>query len=317
MSGGTPWSGADPRRPRFAPIALAAALLCSATGAAAGVLSGHCQDPPARNAAQHDALLQFSAVVRKALQDSGAEAALVARSGLDLSSLGLRYSHAGLSLRESPQTPWAVRQLYYACDEGRPLIFDQGLAAFLGGLATLDSGHVAVLLLPADAARTLVHAALDPDRALGLLGRHYSANAYGWGLQYQNCNQWLAELLATAWGDLSAGEGLRARAQHWLQSQAYHPTRITVSPLVSTVGTLVPWLRRDDHPPEAAQAGVFTVSMPASLEAFVQTRVAGARRLEFCLGAGHIIMRSGWTPLDADCVAAPGDTVLPLKAAAS
>ena len=35
--------------------------------------------------------------------------------------------------------------------------------------------------------------------ALALLGREYSANAYPFSPRYQNCNQWVAELLATAW----------------------------------------------------------------------------------------------------------------------
>ncbi|MDE2276337.1 MAG: DUF2145 domain-containing protein, partial [Burkholderiales bacterium] len=55
-------------------------------------------------------MLQFSAIVRQALDASGAAAALVSRSGLDLSRFDLRYSHAGVSLQHSPETPWSVRQ---------------------------------------------------------------------------------------------------------------------------------------------------------------------------------------------------------------
>ena len=55
-----------------------------------------------------------------------------------------------------------------------------------------------MLLLPAAEAAQLEQAALDRRRALGLLGASYSANAYAFGLRHQNCNQWLAELLASA-----------------------------------------------------------------------------------------------------------------------
>jgi hypothetical protein len=43
-------------------------------------------------------------------------------------------------------------------------------------------------------------AALDTPLALQLLGGSYSANAHAFSTRYQNCNQWVAELLAEAWG---------------------------------------------------------------------------------------------------------------------
>ena len=58
--------------------------------------------------------------------------ALVSRSGLDLSRFNIRYSHAAIAWR-SEQGQWAARQLYYACDEHRPRIYDQGLAGFATG----------------------------------------------------------------------------------------------------------------------------------------------------------------------------------------
>ena len=33
--------------------------------------------------------------------------------------------------------------------------------------------------------------------AVGLLAANYSANAYAYGLHFENCNQWLVELLAS------------------------------------------------------------------------------------------------------------------------
>ena len=91
-----------------------------------------CDRPAKVTAAAQDHVLRFAAVVKDELERSGATAAVVSRAGLDLARLGLRYSHAGLALKASPNSPWSVRQLYYACDEARPRIFDQGMMAFGG-----------------------------------------------------------------------------------------------------------------------------------------------------------------------------------------
>ena len=110
---------------------LAAASLAQAAGSHAS--SRFCDRPAAIDASQQDRLLRFAAVARalERLLDHGV--ALISRSGLDLSRFGVRYSHAGISLKASPNGAWSVRQLYYACDESRPRLFDQGMAGFLIG----------------------------------------------------------------------------------------------------------------------------------------------------------------------------------------
>ena len=64
---------------------------------------------------------------------------------------------------------------------------------------------------PAECRSALERAARDNRQALSLLGATYSANAYPFSLQYQNCNQWVAEMLAAAWGALAAATTARAR----------------------------------------------------------------------------------------------------------
>ncbi|MES1163309.1 MAG: DUF2145 domain-containing protein, partial [Rhizobacter sp.] len=208
---------------------------------------------------------------------SGASVALVSRSGLDLRRFGLRYSHAGISLKASPNTPWSVRQLYYACDEGRPRLFDQGLSGFLLGTDDPAIGYVSVVLLPKPEAEALEQAALDNARALQLLNATYSANAYAWGLRYQNCNQWVAELLAAAWGHPADDAAPRAEAQRWLAAHGYVPTRVKVgNRLLMWAGAFVPWLHDDDHPSDDVAQMVFRISMPESIERFVRGTVPGA-----------------------------------------
>jgi hypothetical protein len=301
-----------------------ALLLAGASAAAhAGVLR-YCEAPRELSAVQRDTLLRVAALVRQELQRAGASAALVSRSGLDLGRFGARYSHAGISVAESPSVPWAVRQLYFDCDERRARLFDQGIAGFLLGQHDGRVGFVSLVLLPEAAAQPLAQAALDDARAMALVGSQYSANAYAYSTRYQNCNQWVAELMAAAWGGLvgpgrvSGHEGgsppdgqpagLRARAQHWLRQAAYRPSPMSLRPgALILVAPFLPWVQLDDHPEAALQEQVFEVSMPASLEAFVRAREPAATRIELCHTSRHVVLRRGWTPLNDDCVAEAGD----------
>ena len=284
----------------------------SPEGSTVGSL-GLCAQSPELGAAQHDRRLRLVARLRQVLQDSGAPVALVSRSGVDLTRFALRFSHAGIALRDSPNTPWSVRQLYYACDEGRPRLFDQGLAGFLLAADDAPSGHVSVLLLPHAPSQALAAAALDRRRALQLLAGRYSANAHAFSTRYQNCNQWVAELLAAAWGGLGDAPD-RAQAQAWLQTQGYAPHRFEVgSRWLVWLARLLPLLHDDDHPAEDRDASVYRVSMPVSLEAFVRRTVPGARRVELCHDERHIVVRQGWDPLGPGCEAGPGDLRIPFE----
>jgi hypothetical protein len=304
--------------------ALAAlAALCS-PGAQATSLRA-CDPPDNLTAAQKDKIFTFGAVIKTELEKSGQRLALIARAGLDLGRFGVRYSHAGFSLKHSPDTPWAIRQLYYACDEKQPHIFDQGMLGFLLGMNEPSRGFVSVLLLPEAEAAVIEQAALDKNQALQLLGATYSANAYAFSQKYQNCNQWVAEVLAAARGGLLQGPEapraepqpslppLRERAQAWLKTQGYTPSVIDVRWRPLMWGTVfVPWLNNDDHPPEDQAQAIYRVSMPAAIEGFLRQQVPGAQRLEFCHTDRHVVVRRGWTPLAEGCVPEEGDTVVPL-----
>ena len=112
---------------------LAAALLLFASAGAWAGIPTFCDRADKVTAADQDRVLRFAAAVKDELARSGASLALVARAGLDLSRFGLLYSHAGIALKNNPDGPWAVRQLYYACDESRPRLFDQGMSGFVLG----------------------------------------------------------------------------------------------------------------------------------------------------------------------------------------
>ncbi len=306
-------------------VARCALLLVAAVGLqplgaqAASVGQRFCDVQTPLQAPQLDRLLRFAAIAKDALQASGADVALVARSGLNLGRFGVRYSHAGITLRQGELGAWSVRQLYYACDEGRPQVFDQGLAGFVAGTEDPDSGYLSAVLLPAGAAQALQRAAIDKARAVGLLAARYSANAYAHSLRYQNCNQWLVELLAVAWGDLHADPaqpGLRSQAQGWLAAQGYAPEGVDVgSHALMAVAPLVPWIHLDDHPESDRFALRLRTSLPADIERFVRQLEPQSQRIELCHAAGRVVLRRGWVPIAAGCVPESGDRVFRLDAA--
>ncbi len=326
-------------RRRAAPQAILngrlAGLLCIAGLSLAGSGTAHaewlnlCDRQAKVSASQQDKLFRFGAIIKAELAQSGHKAALMARSGLDLQRFGIRYSHAGVSLQASENTPWSVRQLYYACDERKPRVYDQGISGFLLGTDNPNVGYISVVFLPDDKADELARAALDKRQALSVLGATYSANAYPFSTRYQNCNQWLIELLATAWGGLDtqpdAADQLdsagalrmpvvrRSQAQSWLKAQAYEPTDIDVGyRWLMWAGSFIPFVHSDDHPQQDIDARHYRVSMPAAIEAFVRQVVPQATRVEFCHTEDHVVIHRGWSDLPEGCVPGGEDEVIRL-----
>ncbi len=277
----------------------------------------YCDAPAALTVAQQDKLLRFSELIKSQLTSSNHSVALISRSGLDLSRFNLRYSHSGLSVLQSANGPWSVRQLYYACEDRTPKIFDQGMAGFVMGTNSPQLGFVSVVLLPADANVQLEAAALDNPLALNFLGSKYSANAYAFSQIYQNCNQWLIELLASAFARIdpqAKPAKTRSDAQAWLISNQYNPTEIAVgNPILMMLGAFVSHIHNDDHPPENISQMKYRLSMPQSIEDFVRQRFAGAQRIEFCHNHDHMVVHKGWSPIAHECVPVEGDLVVSNK----
>lgn len=276
-----------------------------------------CANPEALSPTDKDRLFRFAAIVKAELEQSGERVALIARSGMNLSRFATRYSHAGLTLKASANAPWSVRQLYYACDEERPHIYDQGMSGFVLGTDEPAVGYISLVFLPPSAAAALESTALDNRQALQVLNARYSANAYPYSLQYQNCNQWVMEVLALAWAPLplTAPTGATARqdAQQWLKARGYTPSVMDVgSRLLMALGNAMPWLHSDDHPEEDLARAVYRVSMPASIEAFVRQEVPAASRVEICHNPRQVVIHRGWEAMAEGCVPGPGDTVIAL-----
>ncbi|WP_020654921.1 DUF2145 domain-containing protein [Massilia niastensis] len=308
----------------FKRLSVAALALCASAGAWAG-MPAFCERSNDITAADQDRVLRFAGVIKQELARSGARVALIARAGLDLSRFGLLYSHAGIALRDNPGGPWAVRQLYYACDESVPRLFDQGVSGFALGADAPSRGHISLVFLPDEESAQLEQAALDKRLGLALLAGKYSANAYAYGTRYQNCNQWVAELIASAWGGLdgqdaapaatgdAARNPAREHAQEWLRGQGYTAGPVKVpSHLLMFAGQFVPLLHMNDHPVEDIHALALHVSVPDAIEGFVRRQAPQARRVELCHDQQRIVVHRGWEQLGAGCRPMPGDDVIPL-----
>ncbi|MDZ7814128.1 MAG: DUF2145 domain-containing protein [Ideonella sp.] len=263
-----------------------------------------CGLPPDRSVAQEERLLLLTAAVKAELQRAGAPVALVSRSGLNLGRFGLRYTHAGWSLREGADLPWAVRQLYFDCDEQFPRLFDQGITGFVRGVDDPELAFISLVWLPEGPAQAVTAAATDKVRALSLQSGRYSANAYAFSTRSQNCNQWALELLAHAVAPPDSTQPPRAAAQAWLRTAGYEPSMVNVGAWWG-VSALSPWLHDDEHPLLQPEQPRYSVSTPESLEAFVQRHWPEARRLELCVGPHGVQRTRGWTALNARCEPQP------------
>lgn len=297
-----------------AALALAGGVAHAASGGGAGPMASSqlCDRTKPLTADQQDRSLRFAAIVRDELANTGGEAVLISRSGLDLSRFHIRYSHTAIAWR-GENGAWSARQLYYACDESRPRIYDQGLSGFVMGIDDASLGYVSIVRLPAEAAQALRFAALDTPRALDLLAANYSANAYPFSLRYQNCNQWVMEMLAVAWGQLADGGDLRARAQNWLRQAPYMPEPVDVgSHALMFASNFVPLVHLDDHPEEDRFALKLRISLPSTVEAFVLQQRPGSERVELCHDGKRVVVHRGWMPVSEGCSPGDGDRVVSL-----
>lgn len=291
---------------------LAGTASASASSASSSGISRFCDRSQQLTAAEQDRLLRFAAVLREELSAGDDGVVLLSRSGLDLSRFDIRYSHTALAWR-ADSGAWSARQLYYACDESRPRIYDQGLAGFAMGADDPALGYISIVRMRAQAGAALRPALLDMPRVQHLLAAQYSASAYAFSVRYQNCNQWIMELLAAGWGELADGPDLRQRAQDWLRAQGYAPEPVDVgSRLLMLASYFVPLLHQDDHPDADRSAMKLKISLPSTVERFVRSRFPDSERIELCHDDQQIVIHRGWTPVAAGCKPGPGDRVLPL-----
>lgn len=203
-----------------------------------------------------------------ALDKSGAQVALIARAGQDLSKYGLRYSHMAYVWRDHPQGRWLVVHELNQCGSARSALFDEGLGNFF-----LDDMHAyeTRILVPGAEAQARIAAMLASTAPLRLHDARYNMLAFPYATSYQNSNQWLLETYAASASDVPI-DG-RAQAQAWLKLAGYQPITIDI-PAVTRLGARL--LRAnvsfDDQPFERRMAGRIDTVTVESVLRFVHQR---------------------------------------------
>jgi hypothetical protein len=85
---------------------------------------------------------------------------------------------------------------------------------------------------------------------------------------------------------------------------------VSVFPPLAWASALVPWLHSEDHPAADRLAGIYRVSMPDAIEAFVRRRTDGATRVEICHAGRRVVIHRGWSAIPDGCLPAEGDEVV-------
>lgn len=219
-------------------------------------------------AAQLDQALRLAQAVNARLGDLDLGAAILARVGSDVSSYGLRWTHAGLVYRTDHSKTWQVLHKLNYCGRDSSDLYRQGLANFF-----LDDPAEwrAWLLTPAPEVQAQLLAALTLGADQSLNEPRYSMIAYPYSRDYQNSNQWLLELLAVAL-DPELGTN-REIAQRWLRSTGYRPGTITISPLQRFGASVARAnISFTDHPVEDRIRGRYKFVTVESVEQYLRTR---------------------------------------------
>jgi len=204
-----------------------------------------------------------------ALDASSARVALVARAGQDLSRYGLRYSHAGIAVRDHPAGRWTVVHELNDCGNAASSLYDEGMGNFF---MTDLYRHEALLVVPGPQAQARLAQLIAGRTPRRLHDPAYNMLSYVYSTRYQNSNQWVLEVLAAA--DAPPGQvETRGEAQAWLQRLRYQPGTVEIPASVRLGARMFRAnVAFDDHPFERRMAGHIDTVTVESLVRFVRGR---------------------------------------------
>lgn len=211
--------------------------------------------------------LDLAVRTREALQRSGASVVLLARVGRDMSEYGLRYSHMGIATYDAGAGRWQITHLLNECGTASSSLYQDGLANFF-----MDDLHAFETLVAVPRAE-VQQALLGVLRSRAHMSLHtpaYNTIAYPFSTRYQNCNQWVLELIASNMMEPGMGSG-RQPIQHWLEKSAYRPSSIRISAGKRLgAGLFSKNVRFDDHPAESGREGRYQVVSVESVLSFLR-----------------------------------------------
>lgn len=238
---------------RFSGIRCLAVLCLAWLGTTAAIAGRPCNEPQALRLEMIEKSLALAYKTMQALDASGAKVVVMARAGQDLSKYGVRYSHLGFVYRqedESGHHVWRVVHKLNQCGTAQADIYRQGLGEFF--LDDLWQFEAAWIVLSPQAQSRLLPILQNDKQLLVMHHKPYSMVSYPWAQRYQQSNQWAIETMAYAMGaDAANPVSDRVQAQTWLQSNAYQPTTLNISPLVRLGARMTKAnVAFDDHPDE-------------------------------------------------------------------
>lgn len=247
-------------------------LLCAAAGAQAG---GACSDrPPTPESVRKG--LQLALKTYQALEQSGAQLALIGRIGSDLSKHKLRYSHMGMVWRDHPKGRWSVVHELNNCGTAHAALYDEGLGNFFNDD---PFAYETLLVFPSEEDQARLVRALGTPLPARMHTPAYNMVAYPWSTKYQNSNQWLIETVAAAWAPEGA-VATRQQAQAWLKQEGYQPTTLRIGAVERLGGRLFRAnIAFDDHPNELRFSDQINTVTVESIAAFVKRRDPKVREL--------------------------------------
>ena len=205
---------------------------------------------------------------RAALEGSGAQVALVARIGQDLSKYGQRYSHMGWAQRDKSTGRWIVVHELNTCGTARSDLFDQGLANFfLDDMFIFESR----IMIPGPEQQARIATMLASGTPRRLHSPNYNMLAYAFSTEYENSNQWVLETYAAANSEFRVDQ--RGQAQAWLKLAGYRPITVHV-PATTRLGARMfsANVAFDDHPFGRRMAGQIDTVTVESVFRFVRER---------------------------------------------
>lgn len=251
---------------------LLAGVAASLAIAAAAHAGASCEDRPLRPQSVMQAM-DLALRTRDALDDSGAQVALIARAGQDLSAYGLRYSHMAFVWRDHPEGRWLVVHELNACGTASSGLYNEGLGNFF-----LDDMFLyeALVVIPSAAIQQRMVQVLASQTPHRLHQPQYNMLSYAYGTRYQNSNQWVLETLAAAEAAQGQVEN-RGEAQAWLRQADFQPITVHI-PALTRLGARMfrANVAFDDHPFDRRMAGqIDTVTVDAVVR-FVRRTDAGA-----------------------------------------
>ena len=248
-------------------------LLIHAGFAAAG---RSCEERvPDATVVQHALSLAHEA--QQQLDASGAQVALIARAGQNLSQYGVRYSHFGFVWRDHPKGAWRVMHELNQCGTASSDIYDNGLGNFfLDDLWKIE----AVILIPNAHTQQRLAALFGSRRHLDFHNANYNMVAYAFSTKYQNSNQLALEVIAAAEArDVVVSS--REQAQQWLRLAGYQPTELKLDAFTRLGARVIKAnIAFDDHPGELRWSDRIRTVTVDSVFSFILSRDPKANRIE-------------------------------------